>query len=210
LTNGDIKLDVIIPSLSLDGRFTKNGKKAEIPLHPLIVSELRKLIPANAKPSDPLLTGKMLPSMWKMKKDLKRAGVEYENDRGRVDFHSLRHTLATNLARWNVAPRVAMQILRHSDIRLTMNHYTDASQLPVAEAIGKLPSFGSVDSDSSNPQLHPQTPDFSRNREALHGTLPPETESSKVVYPEEFWQDQTPIDTVGQSEEKSCLARTRT
>jgi integrase len=68
LTKGDIKLDVIIPSLSLDGQFTKNGKKADIPLHPEIVSELRKLIPANAKLSDPLLTGKMLPSMWKMKK----------------------------------------------------------------------------------------------------------------------------------------------
>jgi hypothetical protein len=39
-------------------------------------------------------------------------------------------------------PRVAMQILRHSDIRLTMINYTDETLLATAEAIRKVPSFG--------------------------------------------------------------------
>jgi hypothetical protein len=112
----------------------------------------------------------MLPSMWKMKKDLKRAGIEYENDDGRADFHSLRHTLATNLVHRNVAPRVAMEILRHSDIRLTMN-YTDASLLPLADAIGKLPAFGPADSCCDNTQQYPQTRDISCNRQSPCGTV---------------------------------------
>jgi hypothetical protein len=139
-------------------------------------------------------------------KDLKRAGIEYENDHGRVDFHSLRHTLATNLAIQNVAPRVAMEILRHSDIRLTMNHYTDASRLPLAEAINKLPNFGASD----NAQIHPQTPDIPCNQQSPCGTSPVEMEPSKVVYPEAFWHKQTPTDVGGQLEQKNCLARTRT
>jgi integrase len=127
------------PIVILDGQFTKNGKDAKIPLHPEIAQELRACKPASAKPNDFVLTGKMLPSMWKMKRDLKKAAIEYEDNEGRrADFHSLRHTLATNLAPRNIAPRVAMEILRHSDIRLTMNLYTDASLLPVADAIGKL------------------------------------------------------------------------
>ena len=60
----------------------------------------------------------------------------------RADFHSLRHTLATNLARAGTAPRVAMEIMRHSDMRLTAKTYTDAGLLPVADAVLKLPYLG--------------------------------------------------------------------
>ncbi len=53
------------------------------------------------------------------KTDLTTAGIEFINAKGyRADFHSLRHTLATNLARAGTTPRVAMEIMRHSDTRL--------------------------------------------------------------------------------------------
>ena len=209
----NVDLDGEVPTVSLSGRFTKNKQNACIPLHPQVLEELGASKPADAKPSDAVLMGKMLPSMWKMKKDLRRAGIPHEENGRRADFHSLRHTLATNLARQNVAPRVAMQLLRHSDIRLTMNHYTDASQLPVAEAIGKLPCFGSAgsaDTGHGNTQRHSQTPDISSNEQSPSGTSLADAESPKVVYPEEFWHNQPPIDTIEQPEEKSCLARTRT
>ncbi len=124
----------------------------------------------------------------------------------RADFHSLRHTRATNLARRNIAPRVAMEILRHSDIRLTMNRYTDASLLPVADAIGKLPSFATSDTAFSNTQGHPQTPDIPGNQPSPCDTALAEGESSKVVYPEEFWHNQTSSDVPL----NNCLARIRT
>ncbi|MFW5690732.1 MAG: tyrosine-type recombinase/integrase, partial [Planctomycetota bacterium] len=51
--------------------------------------------------------------------------MEAEDDRGRVvDFHALRHTFISNLARAGVHPRNAQALARHSTIDLTMNVYT--------------------------------------------------------------------------------------
>jgi hypothetical protein len=41
-----------------------------------------------------------------------------------------------------VHPRLAMELARHSDMRLTMKTYTDAGQLPLREVIESLPGFG--------------------------------------------------------------------
>lgn len=38
-------------------------------------------------------------------------------------------------------PRVAMELMRHSDLKLTMKIYTDASQLPLVASVAALPSF---------------------------------------------------------------------
>jgi len=44
-----------------------------------------------------------------------------------------------------------MELMRHSDLRLTMKIYTDATCLPAAEGIDRLPSLTKV-----CPQLRPQ------------------------------------------------------
>ena len=41
-----------------------------------------------------------------------------------------------------VHPRLAMELARHSDMRLTMKTYTDAGQLPLREVMDTLPGFG--------------------------------------------------------------------
>jgi hypothetical protein len=83
-----------------------------------------------------------MPNMDRFRADLKAAGIEFINAKGlRADFHSLRHTLATNLAKAGTAPRVAMEIMRHSDMRLTAKTYTDAGLLPIADAVLNLPSL---------------------------------------------------------------------
>ena len=70
-------------------------------------------------------------------------------------FHSLRHTLGTNLALAGTSPRVAMEAMRHIDIRLTTKTYTDTGLLPVSDAVAKVPSFlGSPEKDS---QIDSQT-----------------------------------------------------
>jgi len=71
------------------------------------------------------------------------AGIAFVDGEGRrVDFYALRHTLATNLARAGVPARLAMELMRHSDLRLTQQTSTDASQLPLAEAVARLPGYG--------------------------------------------------------------------
>ncbi len=41
-----------------------------------------------------------------------------------ADFHALRHTFITRLARSGVSPQMAQSLVRHSDINLTMSRYT--------------------------------------------------------------------------------------
>jgi len=81
---------------------------------------------------------------------LKAAGIDFVNATGhRADFHSLRHTLATNLARAGTAPRVAMEIMRHSDMRLTAKTYTDAGYYRWRMLYLSCPS-----SENARPQAH--------------------------------------------------------
>ena len=50
-------------------------------------------------------------------------------------------TLTTMLNKAGVAPRTAREIIRHSDIRLTLTSYTDASRLNVSGALDSLPEL---------------------------------------------------------------------
>jgi integrase len=80
-----------------------------------------------------------------LKAHLRPGGIPYIDERGRLaDFHALRHTFGTNLSLAGVSPRVAMELMRHSDLRLTMKSYTYASRLPTAGAIDMLPGFNAA------------------------------------------------------------------
>ncbi len=57
-----------------------------------------------------------------------------------VAIHCLRHTFATLLARSGVSPSVAQKLMRHSDIRLTMNIYTHLDLSDTAGAVAALPA----------------------------------------------------------------------
>jgi integrase len=73
--------------------------------------------------------------------DLKAAGIPKRDAQGRtVDVHCLRHTFVTLLARNGVSPSVAQKLMRHSDIRLTMNTYTHLELADTAGAVAALPT----------------------------------------------------------------------
>lgn len=68
--------------------------------------------------------------------------LKYVDSQGRyADFHALRHTFITNLARADVSPKVAQTLARHSDIRLTMDIYTHVDREQQVSAIESLPSL---------------------------------------------------------------------
>ena len=58
----------------------------------------------------------------------------------RIDLHRLRKTYGTMLAVAGVSPRVAMELMRHCDMKLTMGVYTDVAQLPMIAEAARLPS----------------------------------------------------------------------
>ena len=101
----------------------------------------RQPIPA-ALPSDALLFCIPLHLIRNLKKDLTAAGIPVRDGQGFViDLHSMRHTLATMLAKGGVTPRVAQEMMRHSDPRLTANVYTTLSMADTRSALDSLPSL---------------------------------------------------------------------
>ncbi|MDY7011788.1 MAG: tyrosine-type recombinase/integrase, partial [Planctomycetota bacterium] len=101
---------------------------------------LREAMPADAQPTDRIFPS--VPKMATFKRDLERAGIAHVDASGRVvDFHSLRYTCGTILARADVAPRVAMELMRHTDMRLTMNLYADPRVLDTARVIERMPDL---------------------------------------------------------------------
>ncbi len=58
-----------------------------------------------------------------------------------VDFHSLRHTFASNLAKAGVTPKAAQELLRHSTIALTLDRYTHVGLYDLGSALSSLPGL---------------------------------------------------------------------
>jgi integrase len=72
-----------------------------------------------------------------------RTRISVEDEEGRViDLHALRTTLGTQLARAGVTPQVAQRIMRHSDYRTTLKHYTVLGLADTAAAMDRLPRIG--------------------------------------------------------------------
>ena len=86
-----------------------------------------------------------------LRRDLEAAGVPYQDEQGRfLDFHSLRHTFGKNLAKAGVSPKLAQELMRHSEINLTMNICTHVDMPDMAAATERLPT-------SSSPKQHRAT-----------------------------------------------------
>ena len=137
-----LDLDGRRPSVNLPGSFTKNGEEASIPLMADLASDLQDWLRTTGKKRAARVFRVPKELVKILKRDLKAAGVEFRDDRGRtIDVHALRHTTATYLARAKVSPRVAQEFMRHSDIKLTMQTYTDIRLLDENEALAALPEI---------------------------------------------------------------------
>jgi integrase len=166
-----LRLDDPVPYLSLDAADEKNREGNDIPLRDDLAADLRdwladKLrrlqeearqagapIPARLPPDTPLFN---VPDRLVkiLDRDLVLAGIarrvrvdgkwviDKRDARGRtIDVHALRPTFGTLLSKGGVTPRTAQAAMRHSDIKLTMNVYTDPALLDVRGALDTLPSL---------------------------------------------------------------------
>lgn len=150
---GDVNLEPPMQCIRLRSETTK-GRRADI--LPLRADLAGMLAAAKGKalPEDRIC--RTMPSITSHKLYLAKAGIPFEDEQGRrADFHALRHTYGTMLAKAGIAPRVAMSLMRHTDIRLTMNTYTDPQVFDLVGAVEKLPSLDSVASESVSSQPAP-------------------------------------------------------
>ncbi len=138
----DISLDSKMPFVRVRASTTKNSKPAHIPLHSDLVSILRQWQETGTHESGVVIPDGIQQNRFGLWQDFEKAGIDRIDSSGRkVDFHALRHTTCTLLQAAGVSARVAMEIMRHSEMRLTAKIYTDAGGLPTADAINKMPSL---------------------------------------------------------------------
>ncbi len=129
-----------MPCIQLRAETTKAKRADVLPLRRDISEMLKK---ARGEAGDGDVVCRTLPSMDSHKRYLVKAGIDFEDADGRrADFHALRHTYGSMLAKVGVAPRVAMSLMRHTDMRLTMNVYTDPRIFDMAGAVEMLPAVG--------------------------------------------------------------------
>ena len=65
-------------------------------------------------------------------------GQLIDDDPRRFGFHNLRHSLASFLVRIRTDPRTVQTLLRHSDVKLTLQFYTHAVSRDRMAAAGKM------------------------------------------------------------------------
>lgn len=96
--------------------------------------------------------GKPQPGLVRiLNRDLAAAGIPKFDKYGRsIDVYALRHMFATLLSNSGVAPPITKAAMGHSDLRLTMNTYTDKKLLDIHGALKKLPSLNQLIESETN------------------------------------------------------------
>jgi len=115
-------------SVKVLAAYTKNSKECSQDLRRATAIELKQFF-AGKLPNVKAFGGtygKLTDKTADMiKEDLEAAEIAYVDESGQfADFHALRHTTASLLAAGGVRPKDAQDVMRHSDINLTMNTYT--------------------------------------------------------------------------------------
>ena len=136
---GDVRLNAPHPFIQLRAETTKSKRADALPVR----ADLAKLLTeSRGEATDDERVCPAVPSMETHRRYLENAGIPFVDDRGRrADFHALRHSYGSLLAKSGVAPRVAMALMRHTDMRLTMNVYTDPRIFDLAGAVEKIPNL---------------------------------------------------------------------
>lgn len=134
-------------SVTIHANSSKGKKTVRLPLPLAVVERLRSMFDASRRTRNEYVW----PGTWAkerkagvfFKRDAKRAGLVIVNDdEETIDFHALRTSFITSLARSGVHPAIAQRLARHSTITLTMNTYTKLDDDDLRDAVNRLPNIG--------------------------------------------------------------------
>ncbi|MDT8301617.1 MAG: tyrosine-type recombinase/integrase [Sedimentisphaerales bacterium] len=146
LTWDAISLSTDNNSVKVKASIAKNGKEAEQPVPPMLVSVLTSL-KAQARPKDNdrvfFSFSKWINTAELIRKDLSVAEIELTDREGNeICFHSLRNSYISFLANSQTPAKVVQKLARHSDPRLTFNTYARTFEEAEQKAMNFLPDFG--------------------------------------------------------------------
>ena len=127
------------PTITVQKGYSKRRRVDVLPLRADVAAEFARYV--KGRPADVPLWGSIADANTAemIRDDLERAKVKLPSEGETIDFHSLRQTFATDLARAGVAPKTLQQLARHSDINLTMKVYakmTPDDERRAVESIG--------------------------------------------------------------------------
>jgi integrase len=140
LTPASFDLDAEPPTVTVEAGYSKHRREDVQVLRRDVAELLRPYLAGRPRLS------RVWPGRWRhegavlLRRDLSAAGIPYEDERGKViDFHGLRHTFISALARAGVRPKAAQELARHSTSKLTLDYYTHVQLLDHVGALNTLP-----------------------------------------------------------------------
>jgi integrase len=129
-------------SIRVRAPHAKNRREARLPLRRATAMALREFVSESLPVARVFALFRWWSAAAVLREDLALADIPYRDAAGRVvDFHSLRVTFATNLARSRVPLQLAQRLMRHSDPRLTSSIYTVLNSDDEREAVAALPDL---------------------------------------------------------------------
>jgi integrase len=148
-------LDDAIPCLKTRADQEKGKRGRTIPLQAASAERLRNYFAGRSPEELAFRMPKSYQVVRMLRSDLQSAGIPYcvkvLDEAGKcqqridvLDFHALRHTYGTRLMRAGVQPRVAQDLMGHSDINLTMKIYSHVAIEDSAAAVARVPALPSA------------------------------------------------------------------
>jgi len=143
LTPQSFDLNAATPVITVGASYTKNRKPVTQPLPAETAVALGDYLVGKLE-KQPVWAGTWFHRAAEMLRiDLEAAGIPYtvEGPDGPLyaDFHSLRHSFISMLARSGVHPKLSQALARHSTIMLTLDRYSHVQLLDEAAALEALP-----------------------------------------------------------------------
>ncbi len=164
LTPASFDLVAKPPVVRVQAADTKNRKEAELPLTAEVAAVLRRYIagkPADApvwpgtwsnEASAKMIRLDLLDARRKWVAAVQDARLREEREQGDfltyrdaagfvADFHSLRHLYISRVVRSGASPKVAQELARHCDVRLTLGRYAHVALHDLSAAMDALPDM---------------------------------------------------------------------
>ena len=186
LTTLGLDLDSIPPTATVKAGYSKRRRLDILPLPSDILAAAREWLSGKV-PGELLWPGKWAANKYAgkvLQVDLLAAGIPYVNVNGLyADFHALRHTYITNLARGGVSLVTAQKLARHSTPVLTAQRYTHIDLQEQKVAVDRLPSLQrplqraddisghavAADGNSENADPNEENPEFPDETQEIQG-----------------------------------------
>jgi integrase len=128
-------------TVRFSAEFCKDRRDAAQPVTMALASHLAGFLGDKA-PTDRVFALKTPRTALMIQTDATEAGAPLTDDEGReLVFHSLRHTLRTELTRAHASEAVIDHIMRHQPTGVGRQFYTHLTEFEIREAIERLPEY---------------------------------------------------------------------